>query len=210
MRSFLLWSMAFFATWVAMCFLAAVLLRWRLQRSNRVSPAVKSPAPITWLWVPTAPARLHRRLQLAARDIHLAPSRTTLDSPSLSVDDLRRQLESQAVELDHHLVAAARHPRRPRRVLLVQLSDQVTEVEQLSIRLSRLARPSGVPTSGWDDRSTTPEVLDRISEQLDLLDEAQRELTDIERAAGLIDVDAVFDAVRTPIAHQLPAPPVRR
>src|SRR4051794_12267027 len=104
--------MAFLATWVAMCVLAVVVLRWRLQRANRVSPAVRSPAPIVWLWIPTAPARMHRRLQLASREIRLAPSRTTRESPSLSVDDLRRQLESQAVDLDHHLVAAARHPRR--------------------------------------------------------------------------------------------------
>ncbi len=209
MRSFVLWSLAFFATWVAMCLLTVVLVRWRLQRANRVSPAVKSPAPIRWLWMPTQPARMHRRLQVATREIHLAPSRTTRQSPTLSVDDLRRQLESQAVELDHHLVAAARHPRPQRRVLIGQLHDQVTDLEHLSIRLSRLARPYGVPTSGWDERAGTPEVLGRISEQLDLLDQAQAELIDIERAAGLVDVDQVFDVVRTPIAQQLPPPTPR-
>jgi len=210
MRTFLLWSAAFFVTWVAMMVAAVMVLRWRLRKANRVSPAVKTPAPIVWLWSPTSPARLHRRLRSATSEIHLAPSRTGRDAPSLSVDDLRRQLECQAVELDHHLVAAARHPRRQRRALVAQLDTQIVQVERLSIRLSRLSRPSGSPTSGWDDQAGTPEVLDRISTQLDLLDQAQQELADIERAAGLVDMDEVFSLVQTPVAEQLPAPPPDR
>ena len=132
MRQLLVWSIAFLVTWVAIVALAAVILRWRLQKANRVSPAVRTPAPIHWMWSPREPARLHRRLRTATRDIHLAPSRRSRDVPSLSVDDLRRELEYQAVELDHHLVAAARHPRAQRRALLWQLQGQVAEVERLS------------------------------------------------------------------------------
>lgn len=209
MRTFLLWSAAFLTTWIALMVLAAVLVRWRLQKANRVTPAVKTPAPIVWLWSPTSPARLHRRLRSATAEIHLSPSRTGRHASSLSVDDLRRQLEFQAVELDHHLVAAARHPRRQRRVIITQLDQQVGEVEQLSIRLSRLSRPDGAPTSGWGDPADTPEVLERISQQLDLLDQAQQELADIERAAGLVDIDEVFALVQTPVAHRFPTPPNR-
>ncbi len=193
MREVVLWLLAFLATWIVLLVVVATILRWRLHRRNRVSPAVRSPAPVTWLWAPTAPARLHRRLQGAVAEIHLAPSHTGQAIGAASVDDLRRELEYQAVELDHHLVIAARHPRGQRRSLVRSLGEQVEEVEQLSVRLSRLsARPEGTPSSGWEATRQPPEVLAAIARQLDLLDEAQAELTAIERAAGLVDVDAVL------------------
>ena len=207
MRQLLIWVTAFFVTWVAILTLAFVVLRWRLQRKNRVSPAMRSPAPINWLWSPRQPARLHRRLRTATIEIHLAPSRRRKDMPSLSVDDLRRELEYQAVELDHHLVAAARHPKVQRRSLLRQLQGQVSEVERLSIRLSRMTRAYGSPSSGWDLTTEPPEVLAHISQQLDLLDQAQEELTEIERAVGLVDVDRLMAPTRQPLAAPQPIPP---
>src|SRR6478736_5895230 len=99
MRDVLLWLLAFIATWIVLLVVVATLMRWRLQRRNRVSPAVKSPAPLAWLWAPSAPARLHRRLQGAVVDIHLAPSRRSPHGGPASVDDMRRELEYQAVEL---------------------------------------------------------------------------------------------------------------
>jgi hypothetical protein len=202
-RQFVLWTSAFLITWIALAMLAFVILRWRLHRSNRVSPAMKSPAPIVWLWSPTQPARLHRRLRTATREIHLSPAHKKA-GPSLSVDELRCELEYQAVELDHHVVAAAHHPRAQRRSLLRQLDTQITEVERLSVRLSRLSRPAGTPASGWD--AQPPEVLERISRQLDLLDEAQDELTEIERAAGLVDIDRLLAPTQKPVAAPLPPP----
>jgi hypothetical protein len=206
MRQLLIWVGAFFFTWVAIVTLAVVVLRWRLQRMNRVSPAMRSPAPIVWLWSPRQPARLHRRLRLAIVEIHLAPSRRRRDMPSLSVDDLRRELEYQAVELDHHLVTAAHHPKTQRRSLLRQLQGQVSEVERLSIRLSRMRRANGSPSSGWDLTSEPPEVLAHISQQLDLLDQAQEELTEIERAVGLVDVDRLLAPTKQPVAAPQPVP----
>jgi hypothetical protein len=217
MRDVLLWGLAFLATWIVLLVVVATLLRWRLQRRNRVSPAVKSPAPLTWLWAPSSPARLHRRLQGAVADIHLAPSRRSPHGGPASVDDMRRELEYQAVELDHHLVIAARHPRRQRRSLVRTLEEQVGEVEALSLRLSHLSeRPDGTPASGWDVTRQPPEVLSELSRQLDLLDAAQAELTEIERAAGLVDVDAVLAPTIEPVAGQLisptdpPPPPATR
>jgi hypothetical protein len=190
MRDVLLWVVAFVATWVVLLVVVATLLRWRFERRNRVSPAVKSPAPVTWLWSPRRTARLHRRLQGAVADIHLAPSRRSPHRGPASVDELRRELEYQAVELDHHLVIVARHPRRRRSSLVRSLEEQVTEIEELSVRLSRLAgRPEGTPASGWDITRQPPDVLAVIARQLDVLDEAQEELTAIERAAGLVDTD---------------------
>lgn len=207
MKDVVLWILAFLATWIVLLVVVATLLRWRLQRRNRVSPAVKSPAPIRWLWSPQAPARMHRRLQHAVSDIHLAPSRRSPYASEASVDDMRRELEYQAVELDHHLVIAAHHPRRQRRHLVRSLEEQVSDVEQLSIRLSRLSeRPAGTPNSGWDVTRQPPEILADIERQLDLLDAAQEELTAIERAAGLVDVDALLAPTTEPVAGPLVNP----
>ena len=206
MRNLVLFFLAFVTTWIVLLTLAVVVARWKLQRRNRVSPAVKSPAPVMWLWSPTQPARLHRRLQGAVVDIHLSPSRRSQSSGS--VDDMRRELEYQAVEIDHHLVVASRHPRRSRRALMATLRSQVDEVEQLSIRLSRLSRPHGAVASGWELNQQPPEVLARLNEQLDLLDAAGDELDAIERAAGLGDVEAVLAPLEkkahapvSPLAH---------
>lgn len=207
MTEFLLAVLAVMLTWVVLVVTALIVLRWRLQRRNRVSPAVKSPAPTIWLWSPTRPAQLHRRLQLAVGEISTAPSRRARPAPSLSVDELQRDLEYQAVELDRHVVVASRHPRRQRRVLLADLDPRVAQVEELSVRLSRLRRPPGTPATGWDLPAGSNEMLNRISAQLDLLDQAQDELTAIERAAGLVDVDRLALPTLEPIARPLPPPP---
>jgi len=207
MRDVLLWMLAFLATWVVLLVVVATLLRWRLQRRNRVSPAVRSPAPVSWLWSPRSTARLHRRLQGAVVHIHLAPSRRSTFSGPASVDELRRELEYQAVELDHHLVIAGRHPRAQRRSILRSLEQQVSEIETLSVRLSRLsARPEGTPASGWEVTRQPPEVLAGIAEQLDLLDAAQDELTAIERAAGLVDDAPVARPTSEPPSPRISAP----
>jgi hypothetical protein len=213
-RDVLLWVLAFVATWVVLLIVVVTLLRWRFARRNRVSPAVKSPAPVTWLWSPRATARLHRRLQAAVADIHLAPSRRSPHRGPASVDELRRELEYQAVELDHHLVIVARHPRSRRSSLVRSLEEQVTEIEQLSVRLSRLSgRPEGTPASGWDVTREPPDVLAEIARQLDVLDAAQDELTAIERAAGLVDDDVIdvvdaIDVTAVEVETDGEAPPV--
>lgn len=206
MREILIFLAAVAITWVALFGLGMVLVRWRLARSNRVSPAVKSAAPLRWLWSWARPARLHRRLQAAVALIHLAPSPRTRESPSLSVDALRRDLEYQAVELDQHLVVAARHPRGYRKGLLRSLDQQVAEVEALAVRLSSMMRPTDAPASGWDGPATPTEVLERIGHQLDLLDAAQTELAEIERASGLVDLDALMAETQTPVAITPPPP----
>jgi len=207
MRDILLFLAAFVATWVVLLTVAVIVLRWRLQRRNRVSPAMKSPAPVSWLWLPSRPARMHRRLQGAVVEIHLSPARRSKPTPS-SVDELRRDLEYQAVELDHHLVVAARHPRRRRRELLSTLDQQVSEVESLSVRLSRMSRPPGSVASGWDLASQPPEVLARMAHQLDLLEQASEELAEVERAAGLVDVDALLAPLEQKARPSSSAPPI--
>lgn len=210
MREFAIALLAFTLTWVALGLVGFMVLRWRLSRANRVSPAVRSPARMAWLWAPSRAARLHRRLRTAVAMIHLSPSRRDRSAPSLSVEELRRELEYQAVELDQHLVVAASHPRSHRRGLLTSLDAQVAEVERLAVRLSAMARPGGTPSTGWDVPATPPEVLQRLSDQLDLLDAAQAELVEIERASGLVDVDALMAETRSPVAITPPPPPPLR
>lgn len=192
MRDVLLFALALLTTWIVLLTLAVLVLRSRLQKRNRVSPAVRTPAPLTWLVSPSQTARLHRRLRNAMVDVHLAPSRRSRPATECSIDEFRRELELQAIELDHHLVVAARHPRSQRRVLLDPLQSQVAQVEQLSIRLSRMQRPDGSLDSGWDLHAQPPEVMARIGHQLDLLDAASDELAQIERAAGLVDVETLL------------------
>jgi plasmid stabilization system protein ParE len=206
MRGIVLAVFAIMLTWVALATIGLVVLRWRLGRANRVSPAVRSPAPLHWLWAPARAARLHRRLRAAVAMIHLAPSPRSRRSPSLSVDELRRELEYQAVELDQHLVIAVHHPRSHRRGLLASLDQQVAEVERLAVRLSNMSRPAGPPSSGWSGPVTPPEVLERMSQQLDLLDAAQTELAEIERASGLVDLDQLMAITQDPVTVSPPPP----
>ncbi len=210
MKELLLVVMALFVTWLALAGVGLALVRWRMARANRVSPAVRSAAPLRWLWSMSRAARLHRRLRTAVALIHLSPSRRAERGErgvSLSVDELRRDLEYQAVQLDQHLVVASRHPRSHRRGLLANLEGQVVEVEQLSVRLSSMSRPEGTPASGWQATPTPPEAFERISAQLDLLDAAQDELVAIERASGLVDLDELLADTQTPIAVTPPPPP---
>jgi hypothetical protein len=207
MREILLAVFAFMLTWAALAVIGMALVRWRMSRANRASPAVKSPAPLHWLWHPGRAARLHRRLRAAVAMIHLSPVPRSRNAPSLSVEELRRELEYQAVELDQHLVIAVRHPRSHRRGLLASLDVQVVEVERLAVRLSNMSRPTGTPSSGWAGPVTPPEMLERMSQQLDLLDAAQSELAEIERASGLVDIDELLAVTQAPVAVTPPPPP---
>ena len=83
---------------------------------------------------------------------------------------------------------------------------QVVEVERLAVRLSNMSRPAGTPSSGWDGPVTPPEMLERMSQQLDLLDAAQSELAEIERASGLVDLDELL-AVTQAAGGRHPATP---
>jgi len=207
MKQLVLVLLALFVTWMALAGLGLALLRWRMARANRVSPAVRSAAPLRWLWSAAKAARLHRRLRTAVALIHLAPTKRTERGVSLSVDELRRDLEYQAVQLDQHLVVASRHPRSHRRGLLISLEVQVVEVEKLAVRISSLSRPDGTPASGWQATPAPPEAFERISPQLDLLDAAQTELEQIERASGLVDLDQLMADTQQPIAVTPPPPP---
>jgi len=197
-----------FVTWVVLLAAAVATLRWALRRSNRVDPSRATAAPLAWLWSPTEPARLHRRLRTAVRASQpLTPDRRSERGPSLSVDELRRDLAHQAALIDDRVVLAARQPRHARRSQLYELRRQVAALEALSVRIAALGRPDGAPASGWDE---SPEAaIARIGHTLDLLDDAHRELSELERCAhpdGLAVIEEAVDRDRTARAAAAPLP----
>src|SRR5688500_11687136 len=103
-----------------------VFLHWRLHRRNRIHPKVPSPAPLTWMVSPTAPARLHRRLQTTVRvaSIH-APRKPPSD------------VALQAIELDRRVVLASRQPYGARGAALRQLVAEADELDRLALAVNR-------------------------------------------------------------------------
>lgn len=162
--------------WLALVAVALAGSLWYLRRHNRVCRTEPTPAPVSWLWSPTAGARLHRRLRAVGR----------LVEPRGESDELRRRLLRQAVLLDAHVVHAARAPRRHRRTGLLAAGRQVTELEELVARLHVLARPVGVAGDRWTlDATRDHEALESLRHHVASLEAAHAEVALLERQAGL-------------------------
>lgn len=203
MRTFLITFLAFLGAMIATIAVIVAVLSYRLHRRNRVAPDVETAAPLTWLSSPAHAARLHRRLRAAVAPIHVPAKRRPAEADRRA--ELCRILVSEAVEIDHHLVLAARQPAARRREMLRALEVQVAEVERLALRLGRMRRVL-VPTDAFDPTGGDPAVLADLRRELDLLDEAHAELLDIERANGLLDPTPLLrDA--PPAPGPTPAPP---
>jgi hypothetical protein len=168
-------------------------LVWRLRRRNRVSPSVRSEAPVLWLWSPTRAARLHRRLQKAVSAARYGLGldhgrRSRPASPQLSelVDDL----QLQAVAVDRQVVVASRCPPTVRTRLLRALADQTGDIERLVERVLEAASA----TAG----DPPPAALARMGERLDALEAARDELARLEAAAGLPCVEPSVGSAHDP------------
>ena len=144
---------------VAACLAAAVVHTLRVR--NRVSPSVRTPAPMGWLWSTSTAARLHRRLRRT-----VLGTRACLQARAAwpTLGDLAAEIEGRAVALDRERGAAARRPQPGRRRMLAGLRDEVREVEALDQRLVTMA-------------GTRRPDLVAVRERLDALDAALRELT---------------------------------
>jgi hypothetical protein len=153
---------------------SVVGLHWYLSHRNRVTPRVPSPAPLTWLWSPSTPARTHRRLRTAAATARSVPRDP--EAPSLSAAALSVDLEQHAVALDEWVVWTARAPRRWRRDHYRAIRSQVYDLETLSVRLTMVS--SALPRFPADDR-TPP--LAAAREQVEQLEQAHAELRALER-----------------------------
>jgi hypothetical protein len=201
LHAFLLWFVAMLAFMSVLVGVGVAVFSWQLTRRNRVVRGVETAAPIAWLWAPTQPARLHRRLRTAVAPV---PRPHTDDSP---MSDLSKTLTSQAVTIDRDLVFVSRLPRSQRRPQLRRLRPQVSEVEVLSARLVHHHRRTTGLNAGVPQPTQAPaEVLADLGYRLDLLDRAHDELQAIEQANGLHDPEMILNR----IAPVEPAPRLRR
>lgn len=173
--------------------LVAVLAAWlgarALQRRNRVSPDVATPAPTSWLGAPGAGARLHRRLRTA---VAVARSASAAAPSAPHLGELTAELEGEAVALDTHLVIASRIPGKQGRAQLAALARQVRQIEQVASQVSLLAAQSQAPLVGRDQGS----ALDDLARQLDRLEQARHEVAEVETAAGVQRVSPYADPTR--------------
>lgn len=134
--------LAIVVAWLLTIVVTALVVRAHFRRQNRVARATPSPAPVRWLWSPSAPARLHRRLQAAVWPIDPATGASALPTGT-STDELRLGLVEHATSLDSHLAAMRRAPRPVRRAAVREADDHVRLIEDLSARLE--ARPAPPP-----------------------------------------------------------------
>jgi len=103
-----------------------LMVRWQLLKRHRIHPRVPSPAPLSWMVSPTAPARLHRRLQTTVRVASIYAPRKPLSDVAL-----------QAVELDRKVVLAARQPYGARGAVLRSLVAEADELDRLALAVNR-------------------------------------------------------------------------
>lgn len=188
MRTMLLSALgALIVLFVTIAVLIAIYFA-RLKQRNRVDPDIETIAPLSWLSNPTAPARLHRRLHDAIAPIHVPAKPSRRDGADGPFVDLQRALAARAVEVDRHVVLAARLSGKQRRGALRSLRTNVTEIERLSGRMVQLRQPTRaqLPGAGGDAPDPAPDVLAELSNNLDLLENAHSELAEIERASGLV------------------------
>jgi hypothetical protein len=173
---------------------------YSLRRRNRISATTKTPAPVTWLVSPRAPARMHRRLRNALTSARIAYS-PAVGEAHPQLPDLAHTLEREAVMMDELLVAASVSPRPHRRRSLQPLQAQVTEIERLAHQIAHTARragPAAIPQAANGLRD--------VADQLEALRAAQQEVDHIDRLTqGHPDFVAAPPAM--PAGQPLPAMP---
>jgi hypothetical protein len=172
--------------WLATLIVTALVIRSRLRRRNRVARQVPSSAPVHWLWSPSAPARLHRRLQTAVWTID--PASGTASVPEAAgTDGIRDDLVAHATAIDQYLVAVRRAPRRIRRSELRITDGHVGIVEDLCARVG--GSPRVEPRTRWSTpwvaapgrRVTAPWPLLDLRERVLHLEAARSEIERVDR-----------------------------
>lgn len=161
----------------------AALTLIRIRRRLRVSPSVRTDAPLTWLAIPLPAARLHRRLQSAVnavRAVRGTKRRLRRDAPT-AVQRLADDVEREAVAVDERLVAVAKLGTTERRIALGSITSEVRNIERLAHRVVEMARVE----SATPQLQGTPTAVDDLIERADRIQQAQAELQVIDTTAGL-------------------------
>src|SRR5262245_46870927 len=144
-------------------FVLAGVSLWQLKKKNRVSPDVKTDAPLTWLGSPARSARLHRRLRTVVTTLRAVPAQGADTRGSRKKVCI--ELEQHAVALDEWLRWTSRAPGRVRRDHYDEIERQVGQIEGLAIRLSRMTPAAPGPRHAAERR----DILADISQQIDVL-----------------------------------------
>jgi hypothetical protein len=198
--AFLLMLLAALVSTVLVAVLVVVLAQRAIRKRNRVSPAVPSAAPTSWLGAPSAAARLHRRLKAA---VAVAQAAAAAAPTSDHIVEAAVELERMAVDLDARLVTVARIAAPQRKPHLAPLVAEVVKVETMASTLSVQAVQAQAPMVAGGHSSP----MDDLYERIEAMEAARREVADIERDAGVDRVSPY--AAQPPVAPQ-PAPPSGR
>ncbi len=188
---------------LAGAFVASIL--YSLRKRNRVSATAKTPAPVTWLVSPRAPARMHRRLRNALTSARIAYA-PAVGEAHPQLPDLALTLEREAILTDQRLVAASVTPRPHRRRTLQPLQAEVREIERLAHQIAHTARragPAAIPEAA--------DGLQDVAEQLAALRAAQEEVETVDLVAQgrppLPPRQAPAPQQLPPVGAPLPPPP---
>lgn len=171
---------------------AGITISRRLRRANSLAPGVASGAPLSWIWDPRRPARLHRRLRRACLLTESAvaplghpgsqlPPRRALSwrrrggaPPRYSVmTRAAEELISDASCIDRQLVLASRQSAQWRRSRLAEIGREVTSIESSASRIVHLA-------ASWqreiDQHRCDPPPSVDLPSRLDAIESALSEL----------------------------------
>lgn len=177
MLRFLITVTVVYLGFVALAGAVVASVLYSLRKRNRVSATTKSPAPVTWLVSPRAPARMHRRLRNALTSARIAYA-PAVGEAHPQLPDLALSLEREAVLTDERLVAASYTPRPHRRRTLQPLQAEVREIERLAHQIAHTARragPAAIPEAA--------DGLQDVAEQLAALRAAQEEIEAVDLVA---------------------------
>ena len=157
-----------------------VALLRKVTRANRVAPGRPSPAPLSWLASPGAPARLHRRLRRAVTTADVSARR--IAPAAVALADVAAEITARAVAVDDGLVAASGlHPMARRG----PLSDLTREVRDIEACAGRLHRISGDWRRLHDEAAGALSVPPpNLHERLDAVEAALRELPTLTGTAA--------------------------
>jgi hypothetical protein len=145
------------------------LVGWRLRRRHRG-------VPLGWSTSQSEAAELHRRLHRAVDDTRQTVARVgARGAPVDELVALSEDLSAQAVVIDRELAAASHLPDGSRRKALMEIKQRIVESERLAERVKRLAVEMATPA-----HETADDGIRRLHERLDALDEARRELRELD------------------------------